>query len=110
MEHGYKTKHLAFDAGSSLLPAAAITAVAAAEHDDNEETDHDDLQDVHELDPDTAAAMVSNLKEAGFTLRPHYSKASYRQSSVESSIKSVKRILKASFLPGLQGMTAITFS
>ena len=36
--------------------------------------------------------------------------ASYRQCSVESSIKGLKQVLKASFLPGLPGMTAITFT
>ena len=83
LEHGRTTKSLAFDAGSSLIPAAAATAAAAEELHNAEEEDHDSLQDSA-----TGARVVNNLREAGFTLRPPCSKASYKQSSVESSIKS----------------------
>ena len=53
--------------------------------------------------------MRANLREAGFTLRPVHSKAPWRQSNVESSVRSIKRILKASFLQSLEGMTPISF-
>ena len=91
---------MAFDAGSSLIPAAAATAEAAIEQVADEEED---------LSQEDAALMRANLQEAGFTLRPVYSKAPWRQSSVESSVRSIKRILKASFLPSLEGMTQISF-
>ena len=86
LEHGRTTKSLAFDAGSSLIPAAAATAATAAaaeEFHNSEEEDHDSLQNSA-----TGATVVNNLREAGFTLRPPCSKASYKQSSVESSNKS----------------------
>ena len=35
---------------------------------------------------------------------------SYKQSNIESSVKSVKKILKASFLPGMAGMTGTSFT
>ena len=66
LEHGYNTKNLAFDAGSALIPAAA----AAEEFHNDGEDDHSIHQDEHELDPTTAAAVVKDLREAGFTLRP----------------------------------------
>ena len=100
LEHGYRTKRLAFDAGSSLIPAAAATAEAAIEREADEEED---------LSEEDAARMRANLQEAGFTLRPVHSKAPWRQSNVESSVRSIKRILKASFLPSLEGMTPISF-
>ena len=37
LEHGYQTKKLAFDAGSSLVPAATATAEAAIEREADEE-------------------------------------------------------------------------
>ena len=132
LEHGYRTKRLAFDAGSSLIPAAAATAEAASEQEADEEED---------LSQEHAALMRVNLWEAGFTLRPGWvvrsshpdpqkksvifclfslitvckrlrpvhSKTPWRQSSVKSSVRSIKRILKASFLPSLEGMTPISF-
>ena len=109
MEHGYQTRHLSFDAGSSLIPAAERTAEAVnAAHDEEEE--EEEVRDDSELDPATAAAVVSDLKRAGFKLRQTYSKASYKQSNIESSVKSVKKILKASFLPGMAGMTVTSFT
>ena len=93
-------ERLAFDAGSSLIPAAAATAEAAIEREADEEED---------LSEEDATVMRANLQEAGFSLRPVHSKASWKQANVESSIRSVKRILKASFLPSLEGMTAISF-
>ena len=109
MEHGYMTKELSFDAGSSLIPAAERTAEAVKADDDEEEEREEDTEE-HELDPTTAAAVVRDLKRAGFKLRQTYSKASYKQSNVESSVKSVKKILKASFLPGMAGMTVTSFT
>ena len=88
LEHGYRTKRLAFDAGSSLIPAAAATAEAALEQEADEEED---------LSQEDAALMRANLRAPGFSLRPVQSKAPWRQSNVESSIRSIKRILKASF-------------
>ena len=78
--------------------------------DDNEEEETEEDAEEHELDPTTAAAVVRDLKRAGFKLRQTYSKASYKQSNVESSVKSVKKILKASFLPGMAGMTVTSFT
>ena len=74
------------------------------------EEEGEGFQDEQELDAATAAEVVKNLTEAGYKLRPTRSKASYRQSSVESSIKGFKQVLKASFLPGLPGMSAISFT
>ena len=110
MEHGYQTRHLSFDAGSSLVPAAEATAEAVeAAYDEEEEGGH--VKDDNKLDPDTAAAVVKDLhKEAGFKLRQTYSKASYKQSNVESSVKSGKKILRQSFLPGMPGMTVTSFT
>jgi hypothetical protein len=109
MEHGYQTRHLSFDAGSLLIPAAEATAEAVeAAYDEEEEGGH--VKDDNELDLDTAAAVVKDLKKAGFKLRQTYSKASYKQSNVESSVKSGKKILRQSFLPGMPGMTVTSFT
>ena len=89
LEHGYRTKRLSFNVGSSLIPAAAATAEATAEQEADEEEDPSQ---------ENAALMRANLWEAGFTLRPVHSKTSWRQSNVESSVRSIKIILKASFL------------
>ena len=109
MEHGYPTRHLSFDVGSSLIPAAEATAEAVeAAYDEEEEEEY--VKDDNKLDPATAAAVVKDLKKAGFKLRQTYSKVSYKQSNIESSVKSVKKILKASFLPGMAGMTGTSFT
>ena len=94
LEQGWQTRKLAFDVDSSLVPAATATA------------EEDEMEG---LSAEEAAVMRANLQEAGFTLRKVHSKASWRQSSVESSIRLVKRILKASFLPLPGGMTVISF-
>jgi hypothetical protein len=69
LEHGYRTKRLSFNAGSSLIPAAAATAEATAEQEADEEED---------LSQENAALMRANLWEAGFTLRPVHSKTPWR--------------------------------
>ena len=55
LEHGYRTKRFSFDAGSSLIPAAAATAEAAIEQEADEEED---------LSQEDAALMRANLQEA----------------------------------------------
>ena len=77
MEHGYQTRHLSFDAGSSLIPAAERTA-KAVEADYDEEEERETEKGEHELDPTTAAAVVRDLKRAGFKLRQTYIKSSYK--------------------------------
>ena len=102
LENGWKPTSLVFDAGSSLVPAAA--AAARGIHDQAGDDDNDDeegTQQPYELGRAAAAEVVRNLGLSGYRLRPVRAKASYRQSSVESSIGSFKRILKRSFLPGL---------
>ena len=74
LEHGYQTKKLAFDAGSSIVPAAAATAEAAIDREVDEEED---------LSKEDAAVMRANLQEAGFALRPVHSKALWKQANVE---------------------------
>ena len=100
---------MSFDAGSSLIPAAEKTAEAVdAAYDEEEEEEI--VKDANELDTATAAAVVRDLKRAGFKLRQTYGKASYKQSNIESSVKYIKKILKASFLPGMAGMTVTSFT
>ena len=70
LEHSYQTKKLAFDAGSSLVPATAATAEAAIDREVDEEED---------LSEEDATVMRANLQEAGFSLRPVHSKASRKQ-------------------------------
>ena len=50
------------------------------------EEEQDTTQDEQELDAATAREVVRNLTQAGYKLRPTRSKASYRQSNVESLI------------------------
>ena len=83
MEHGWRSKELAFDAGSSLVPAIENTVEGLRLMTEEEEQG---FQEEHDLDADTAAEVVRNLTSAGYKLRPVRSKASYRQSSIESSI------------------------
>ena len=59
MEHGWQTKKLALDVGSSLVPSAAVTAEAAVDQE------VDEVEDPSEED---AAVMRANLQEAGFQL------------------------------------------
>ena len=110
LENGWKPQQLAFDAGSSLVPAAA--AAAEGIHHwagDDDEDGEGGAHQQYELGQAAAAEVVRNLSASGYKLKPPRSKASYRQSSVESSIGSFKRTLLSSFLPGLPGMTVCTF-
>ena len=59
LEHGWQTKKLAFDAGSSLVPSAAVTAEAAVDQE---------VDEVEDLSEEDAAVMIANLQEAGFQL------------------------------------------
>ena len=108
LEQGWRPSELSFDAGSSLIPAASQAAQGI--HDAAGEDGEEDSGDQHELDQVAAEEVVRNLKETGYKLKVPRAKASYRQSNVESSIKSFKKILKASFLPGLPGMTLCSFN
>ena len=110
LENGWKPQELAFDAGSSLVPAAAAAARGIHNQADDDDDDGEEgAQQPYELGQAAAAEVVRNLGLSGYRLRPVRAKASYRQSSVESSIGSFKRILKSSFLPGLPGMTVCSF-
>ena len=63
-----------------------------------------------EMDPGESVTLVQNLRDSGFKIRTPFSKASYRQASVESSIRIFQRTLKLSVLPGETPLTAISFS
>jgi len=110
LENGWKPQQLAFDAGSSLVPAAAAAAEGIHHRaGDDDEDGEGGAHQQYELGQAAAAEVVRNLEMSGYRLKPPRSKASYRQSSVESSIGSFKKILLSSFLPGLPGMTVCTF-
>jgi len=110
LENGWKPVLLSFDAGSSLVPAAAAAAQGIHNPaDDDDDGGEEDAQQPYELGRAAAAEVVRNLGQSGYRLRPVRAKASYRQSSIESSIGSFKRTLMSSFLPGLPGMTVCSF-
>ena len=110
LENGWKPVLLSFDAGSSLVPAAAAAAQGIHDPaDDDDDGGEEDGQQPYVLGRAAAAEVVRNLGQSGYKLRPVRAKASYRQSSIESSIGSFKRILMSSFLPGLPGMTVSSF-
>ena len=65
LEHGWKISELSFNPGSSL-----ITAINQTVQEVHGMTEDESSQDQQELDPAAAAAVVRNLSEAGFKLRP----------------------------------------
>ena len=111
LSHGWSTKELSLDSGSSLVPAAEnrieeLQQLGEAEEDDD--TENQERED--NLDPAIAVEVMDNLRQSGFKIRPPRAKASYKQSTVESTIKSLKKVLKASLLPTIEGMTATSFT
>ena len=109
--NGWVVKRLALDPGSSLLPAAVDTARHfQQEEDNNEQAELEDNkndsaplltpEESTELPPQEAAALLAGLKEQGITIRTPFTKASWRQGQIESSIKTFKRTLAASLMPG----------
>ena len=104
LENGWKPVLLSFDAGSSLVPAAAAAARGIHDPaDDDDDGGEEDGQQPYVLGRAAAAEVVRNLGQSGYKLRPVRAKASYRQSSIESSIGSFKRILTSSLMAGWQG-------
>ena len=108
--NGWCTFELSCSPGSSLVPAAEDMVKELQQQEGAEDDDDKEKQEERDdLDPALAPELVKNLQDSGFKLRVPWAKALWRQSNVESSIKIFKKVLKASFLPGLPGMTAISF-
>ena len=102
--NGWSTRRLSLDPGSSLVTAVQDTSEAVADLQD-EEKDHDE----ETVDNHQARALIDGLKREGFTIRIPFTKASFRQSKVESIIKSFKVCFKAAQLPGASPLSIVTF-
>ena len=93
--NGWKTWRLILDPGSSLVPAAQNPIAELEELKADPEEGH---VNPGEMDPGESVTLVQNLRDSGFQIRTPFSKASYRQAYVESSIRIFKRTLKSSLL------------
>jgi hypothetical protein len=104
---GWRTRHIALDPGSSLLPAAHRTARLIQE-DDEEPAEAED--DGEGLQPEAAAELLEGLRQSGFKVRTPFTKASWKQAKIESSIRIFKRTLTASLMPGTSTpLTVVSF-
>ena len=110
LSHGWSTKELSLNPGSSLVPPAENTIEELQQLGEAENYDIDNQEREDNLDPAIRAEIMNNLRQSGFKIRPPRAKASYKQSTVESTIKSFKQVMKASLLPTIEGMTAPSFT
>ena len=99
LSHGWSTKELSLNPGSSLVPPAENTIEELQQLGEAENYDIDNQEREDNLDPAIRAEIMNNLRQSGFKIRPPRAKALYKQSTVESTIKSFKKIMKASLLP-----------
>ena len=102
--NGWATRRLSIDPGSSLVTAVQDTSEAVADLKDEEDYHEEEAVDIHQ-----AKELIDGLKKEGFTIKIPFSKASFHQAKIESTIKSFKVCFKAAQLPGASPLSIVTF-
>ena len=103
LSHGWSTKEL------SLMLAAENTIEELQQLEEKKDDDKYNQEREDNLDPAVASIIMDNLQQSRFKIRPSKGKALYKQSTVESMIKSFNKVIKESLLPTIEGMTATSF-